>query len=254
MGQIDKRAVGKIYLCLFVSRIPQPESPLHRSPALQGPNTTLAEHFFLLVPRGGICHLQHYTRSKRCSDVITSSLQTAPLRAAENHYSTFADGKDRAEGTSEQLQRRSRNPRATCAPPTTLPQNKQLGLAEEGACFSLTKQFHHRWHEHSLSPKASNLSLKEISVLFPRPPAKKKPFANPSVFFSASESLSPFLTEHLFAVPFYNNFHVKTCPVPSVWQVSPVFDKCQRNPIKARPRAPQCKGHHVLNTLTVLNK
>jgi len=39
-----------------------------------------------------------------------------------------------------------------------------------------------------LSPKASNLSLKEISVLFPKPPAKKKPlpFATASVFFSAS--------------------------------------------------------------------
>lgn len=106
MGQIDKCEIGKIDLCLFVSGIPQPESSLYRSPALQGPNTTLANGTCWLSISSFWYHgaaFAIYSITVACTDVITSSLQTASLRAAENHYPTFADGKDRVEGTSEQL-------------------------------------------------------------------------------------------------------------------------------------------------------
>lgn len=99
-----------------------------------------------------------------------------------------------------------------------LSQKQQPGFTEGGACFSHAAVSSMLKQTPFLSPKASHLSLKEISVLFPKPPAKKKPlpFATACFLVCQLVSVSPFLTEHLFAMPFHNNFHDQMCASSSL--------------------------------------
>lgn len=177
--------------CLF--GIPQPQSSLYSSTGTQhdpGHWGSLAEHSSLLVQRSGICHSQLHSWGTALMTFPHPYKQHLSAGCWEtlSHPWRWKGQSWRHLAAIAEQQLKPQSNLCTC----TLPQSQQLESAGEALCFSHTGVASLLKQTPFLSPQASNLSLKEISVLFPKAPAKKKPlpFATASVFSSANWSLS----------------------------------------------------------------